>query len=144
MAKESYLSSMDQLGLGIALRSDDYGWEERQEPQKKVILTNPEELHGVELAQLVSLFRGTGHSEWEFIMSAWMIDAIGKSIDTGEPCDITIIFNTSFLASPRKKGEDYRRFTKEQVYNHIIKFFNIEEETDTTLRLSSKVVKAKK
>ena len=137
--KKSYMSSSDRMSLEIALRSEDYGWEERTEPEKRVILTNPESLKSVGIMSYVSAFRGTGHSEWEFLMGAWMIDAVGEALDTRNECDITVVFNTEFLAAPKKKGEDYRRFTKEQVYNHIIKCFTIQENSKDILKLAINV-----
>ncbi len=137
--KKSYISSSDQLTISVALNSNDYGWEARTTPDKKVILTNPETLKDYGIMAYMSLFRGTGHTEWEVIMGMWMIDAIGEALETGNECDITIVFNTEFLAAPRKKGDDYRRFTKEQVYNHLIdKIFIIQEETDDKLKIAYK------
>lgn len=138
------MSPSDKMSLGIALRENDYGWEERKTPERKVILTNPQDVKDAELLNYVSAFRGTGHSEWEFLMGAWMIESVGKALETGEECDITIVFNTEFLARPKKKGEDYRRFTKKQVYDHIIKCFTIVEDSKDVLKLAVKVRQGKK
>ena len=137
--KKSYMTESNQSILGFALRSGDYGWEEREEPARKVILTNPEALKDFSLMSLVSGFRGTGHAEWEFLLGAWLLEAVGEAIETGNECDITIVFNTNFLAAPKKEGDDYRRFTKQQVYDHIIKFFTIQEENQEFLKIAVNV-----
>ena len=139
MAEKNYMSESDQRVLDYALRRGDFGWEERAEPEKRVVLTNPESLEGVGIMSYVKAFRGTGHVEWEFIMATWMIDAVGKALETGDECDITVVFNTEFLAAPKRKGDDYRRLSKEQVYEHLIKLFTIQEESEDMIKVAINV-----
>lgn len=137
--KKTYISNADKVILKMALGSNDYGWDERTEPKKRVILTNPEAVKDTRLMSYVSAFKGTGHAEWEFLMAEFMIEAVGEALDTGKECDITVLFNTDFLAGARKNGGYSRRFTKDQVYKHIIKCFTIQEESAELLKLSINV-----
>lgn len=131
MSKEkTYLSAEDEAAVEFFLRGHDYGWEERTAPKKRVILTNPEALEELSVMAFVKAFGATGHVEWEVLLASWLLNASGKAIAEKEECDITDVFNTTFTASRNRK------FTKEQVYKHIIDFFTIEEETENTLKLS--------
>lgn len=120
---------LDMLSLFLA--SQDYGWTDPDETHKKVILTNPADCKDkITLFGLVSAWRETGHSEWEALLAGWFIDAVLKAITNGESeADITHLFNRDFLA---RNG---RTFTAQQVYDHIIKWFDIVEETDDVLKL---------
>lgn len=138
MADKNYLTKNERNALNFALSNRDYGWEPYVEI-KKFILTNPEEAQKVQYMAWVSAFRGTGHAEWEFLMAAWMINAIRESLETGDECNISRVFNTEFLASPRNEGEDYRRLKPEAVYKHIIKYFTIEEESGDVVVLTANV-----
>lgn len=80
--KKSYMSSKDWMLLNLALKSADYGWEERTEPERRVILTNPEALKDFEIMLYTSTFRGTGHAEWEFLMGAkFQSETVERSIN---------------------------------------------------------------
>ena len=118
-------------GLNIFLRSQDFGWTEPDESQKKVILTNPLDCkEKVSLMGMVSAWRGTGHSEWEALLGGWFIKAVIDAIENdSQEADITHLFNRDFLASRD------RVFTKNQVYKHLIKWFDIVEENNEALRL---------
>ena len=118
-------------GLAIFLRSKDFGWSNPDETHKKVVLTNPDECkEKISLMGMVSAWRGTGHSEWEALLGAWFIQAVIDAIESeSHEADITHLFNSDLLAS---RG---RIFTKQQVYNHLIKWFDIVEETDEVLKL---------
>lgn len=136
--KKNYLTSNEQRALNFALSNRDYGWEPYVE-RKRFILTNPEEAQSVEYMAWVSAFRGTGHAEWEFLMAAWMVNAIREALETSGECNISRVFNTEFLASPRNEGDDYRRLKPEAVYNHIIKYFTIKKESENEVRLAANV-----
>ncbi len=116
--------------LDIFLRSDDYGWS-KPETRKKVVLTNPDECkEKISLKGMISLWRGTGHTEWEALLGAAFIQAVIDALENeADEADITNLFNRDFLASGN------RVFTQEQVYNHLIKWFDIVEETDEILKL---------
>lgn len=113
------------------LMSRDYGWTEPDESHKKVILTNPNACkEKISLMGMVSAWRGTGHGEWEAILGGWFVQAVIEAIENdAEEADITHLFNRDFLASRD------RVFTKQQVYDHLIKWFDIVEETEDTLKL---------
>lgn len=117
--------------LGIFLMGNDYGWKIHKENQRKVILTNPLDCkEKISLMGLTSVWRGTGHSEWEALLSWCFIKAVVDAIEHNKTeADITNLFNRDFLASGN------RVFTQEQVYSHLIKWFDIIEETDDTLKL---------
>ncbi|MBR1540164.1 MAG: hypothetical protein IJ629_03190 [Clostridia bacterium] len=118
-------------GLGILLMSNDYGWKIHKENQKKVILTNPLDCkEKITLLGMISAWRGTGHTEWEAILGWYFIKTVVNAIEHNETeADITSLFNRDFLAS------NNRVFTQKQVYSHLIKFFDIVEETDEVLKL---------
>ena len=117
--------------LSILLASNDYGWTEPDENHKKVILINPLDCkEKISLMGMVSIWRGTGHSEWEALLSGWFIKAVMDAIEQNvNEADITHMFNRDFLAS------NDLIFTQDQVYNHLIKWFDIVEETDEELRV---------
>lgn len=113
----------------------DYGWEKPDENHKKVILVNPddcrEKINGM---GLISIWRGTGHSEWEALLAKWFIEAVKTAIENGEKeADITHMFNRDFLASKN------RVFTKEQVYDHLIKWFSIVKDSDEELKVRFRI-----
>lgn len=118
-------------GLGIFLSSRDYGWNTPDESHKKVILTNPRDCkEKICLMGMVSAWRGTGHSEWEALLGGWFIQAVLDALENdADEADITHLFNRDLLAS------NDRIFTKDQVYDHLIKWFDIVEETEDTLKL---------
>lgn len=117
--------------LGIFLRSKDYGWSEPDETHKMVVLTNPAECkEKISLMGMMSAWKGTGHGEWEAILGAWFIEAVLEALENeSDEADITHLFNRDFFAFHNKE------FTQEQVYNHLIKWFDIVEETDEIQKL---------
>ena len=122
-------------GLSIFLNGRDWGWEKPDENHKKVILVNPddcrEKINGM---GLISIWRGTGHSEWEALLAKWFIEAVKTAIENGEKeADITHMFNRDFLASKN------RVFTKEQVYDHLIKWFSIVKDSDEELKVRFRI-----
>lgn len=116
--------------LGIALASQDYGWSDPDENHKKVVLCNPEECkEKISVYGMMSRWRGTGHFEWEAVLSGWFVKAVIDSIENeAHEADITHLFNRDFFASCKKK------FTQKQVYDHLIKSFDIVED-DELLKL---------
>lgn len=118
-------------GLGILLASRDYGWTKPDESHKKVILTNPLDCkEKICLMGMISAWRGTGHSEWEAILAGLFIQAVLDAIEKNvNEADITDLFNRDFIASHD------RVFTQAQVYNHLIKWFDIVDETDKKLKV---------
>ena len=129
MGEQNYLSSGDRTTMGIVLRSGDYGWTEPL-TTRKYYLTNPKDVMKFDLFTYMSAFRGSGHSEWEAIWGWFLKDAAGRSIATGERCDISAIFNRDFLA------RNDRKFTRQQVWDHIHTFFKIESETEDEVVLT--------
>ena len=128
-APAQYNYGLDELR--IFLRSNDYGWTEPDKSHKKVILINPLDCkEKICLKGMVSAWRGTGHSEWEAILGVWFIQAVLSAIEkNANEADITRLFNHDLLAS------NDRVFTQEQVYNHLIRWFDIIEETDEVLKV---------
>lgn len=117
--------------LEIALDGQVYGWSEPDETHKKVVLVNPEECkEKISVWGMMLVWSGTGHSEWEAILSGWFVQAVIDAIENESPeADITRLFNRDFSASYDRK------FTQQQVYDHLIKWFDVVEETDEVLKL---------
>lgn len=136
MAKKTYISEKDYVVLAGVLRTGDYGWE-TLESKRKVILTNPGVFKDWGVTRYARFLMGTGHCEWEYLIGAWMTEAVGKALDTGKECDITEIFNKDLLSTPIEKGKDYRRFTKRQVYEKFMEFCRIEEESEDVLKITA-------
>ena len=113
--------------LGFLLDSRDYGWSEPDTNHKKVILTNPQDCKDkITLMGLISAWNGTGHFEWEAVLSGWFIKSVLTAIENGEnEADITNMFNRDLTAS------NNRVFTKEQVFAHLTKWFDIAEDDDS-------------
>ena len=84
--------------------------------------------------KLATLWSGTGHCEWEYILSCIFILKVITTIDNDFTyADITSLFNRDLLASGN------RVFTKPQIYFHLIKHFDIVEETDDYIKLKFKI-----
>ena len=117
--------------LTVALRSNDYGWDNIAEPEKKYMLTDLESYKGrINIFALASVWRQTGHSEWEYLLAAWLIYSVIDALEKGEKyADISILFNRDLLASRD------RRFTKEQIYSHIMPSFEKTDEDDGNIYL---------
>ena len=129
-AKEKYGLDM----LAIALRSGDYGWNPKKDDVKKHWLVNVEECrHVLDLMTFASLWRETGHSEWEFLLSAWFLYAVIKRDESGaEYADISPLFEVDLLS--RNKGT----FPREKVRAHIMPSFTkvYEDDTDVHYKLN--------
>ena len=125
-------------GLGevrLFLASNDYGWNEPDKSQKKVILTNPKDCEKkITVTWMVSAWRGTGHAEWEVLLGAWFVQAITDALkENRNEADITHLFDRDLVGS---RG---RIFTRAQVYAHLIKWFTIVEETDEVMKLRFRI-----
>ena len=116
--------------LYILHNSKDYVWEEV--PYKHVILANPQELIGrVNGNNLMALWQGTGHSEWEAILALIFIQSIKKAEKKNlEEVDISVLFNHNLKAS------NNRQMSAEQVRKHISRSFKVEKETSDLVRVS--------
>lgn len=120
--------------LGFFLRSEDYGWSDPK-PFKKVTLVNLKECEDkISLMGLVSAWRGTGHSEWEFLLAGWFIHAVIEAQkNESTEADISMLFDRDLLA------RNDRIFTQKQIYAHLIPWFEIIEENANELKLRLKV-----
>ena len=128
---------MDFMDRVLYYGGKDYGWEPYVE-KKKYILVNPKEYPHENLEKIAFLFCGSGHYEWELFISAWILNAVRKAIseNDGIEADVSIPFNVTQLARPKKKGDDYRRFSPEQARRHLFsKGFELVEETDSECRI---------
>lgn len=118
--------------MQAALISKDYGW--KMVPHKKVTLVNPRDCANLDILTLASIWNGTGHSEWEYIMAYALLYPTSKAIKSGRStADITGLFNRNLLASKN------RVFTSKQIYDHIIKWFEIVSDTEDELKLKIKI-----
>ena len=124
-----------ELGdLRFLLMSKNFSWKTREET-KKVILVNPKDCEEkITLSSMMAAWRGTGHTEWEAILAGLFVNAVVEALSKDEEeADITNLFNRDYKAA----GD--RIFTKEQVYDHLINWFDIVEETETTLKLKLRI-----
>ncbi len=117
--------------LNLLLISRDFGWDTPDKSHKKVILINPLDCkEKISLRGMISAWHGTGHVEWEAVLGAWFILAVLNAIKkNSNEADITHLFNRDFLASFDRK------FSQQQVFDHLIKWFDIVEETDKVMKL---------
>ncbi len=115
--------------------SRNFAWKTRENETKKVILVNPKDCEKkITLSSMMAAWRGTGLSEWEAILAGLFVYAVVEAVNKDEEeADITNLFNRDYKAA----GD--RIFTKEQVYDHLIKWFDIVEETETTLKLKLRI-----
>ena len=118
--------------LEFGLRSGDYGQNIRG--FKKVTLTNVSKCKNtISVLGLVTTWKGTGHVEWEYLLAGWFIISVIETLENQkEEADITCLFDRDLIASNGKV------FTKEQIYDHLIDWFDIESETDDEIRVSLK------
>lgn len=121
---------LNRLFLMFVMESHDYGWEVK--PFKRVILTNVKDCENkISVLSVAALWQGTGHYEWELLLAANFVRSIVEALENDEnEADISKIFGCELHAS---RG---RVFSQEQIYKHIIPFFDIKSETDEELRLA--------
>jgi len=112
--------------LNIGLASKDYGWTDPEVLPKRFILVDIENYREkVSVRGLASAWRGTGHSEWEFLLAGIFVSELLDAYDAGEhQVDITKMFDRDFLA------RNDRKFSKEQVREHILPWFEVTEVED--------------
>ena len=115
--------------VGFFLRSNDYSWTSKN--SKKVILVNVKECKNrVNVLNLCSLWRGTGHSEWEVLLADWFVEAVLEALKSNKSdADITCLFNKDLKASGG------RIFSQEDVYYHIIPSFQIVENNEDEMKV---------
>lgn len=121
--------------LSIAMRSNDYGSDNIVEPPKRYLLTDLHLYEGkINISNLAAHWRETGHSEWEYLLAAWLIYSVIDAMKKGEKhADISIMFSRDLLATRE------RRFTKEQVYKHIISSFDVVNEDSESIYLRLRI-----
>lgn len=119
----------DDIALNAGLRSNDYGWKEK--PFKKVILLNVSDCQRISLTKLMKMWSRTGHVEWEYLLVGWFLMQVDEAVKEGQDeADITILFSRELSASRD------RVFSQQDIYNHLIKWFDICEDTDDVLKLA--------
>ena len=117
----------------FVLKSNDFGW--KIKPHKKVTLVNSKQCENrVSVFGLVSAWKGTKHPEWEYLLAAFFINSLLESLEKGEDeADITDMFNRDFTASNNKI------FAQEDVFEHIIGWFDVISENDEEMRVALRV-----
>lgn len=130
---ETYNYGLDLLDF--ALHSKDYRLSSPRQ-HKKVVLVNPQECKNkINLGYMAALWRGTGHTEWEFLLSGWFVESVVDAIKIkSEEADITKLFKYDLYAS------ENRIFKQEDVCNHILPWFEVVSETEDKLKLKFKIV----
>ena len=103
----------------------------------------------VSMMGLISAWRGTGKSEWEFAMALLFMKPLRAAWNEGkDEVDITHLFEAEFTAWPTGcsgektkeiNGNTYRVFDQEDVKKKVLPFFEILEETDEAIYLKAKV-----
>lgn len=133
--KEMEIYDYELGDLRFLLMSRNFAWKTREEENKKVILVNPKDCEEkITLSSMMAAWRGTGLSEWEAILAGLFVHAVVEAVNKDEEeADITNLFNRDYKAA----GD--RIFTKEQVYDHLIKWFDIVEETEKTLKVKLRI-----
>lgn len=133
------LSGSSQHGYGldmmnVALWGNDYGWTEPK-PFRKVVLVNPKDCENkIDLMTMMSAWRDTGHAEWEALISYFFIKAVVDALNSGsDEADITTMFTHDLLASRN------RVFTQQQIYDHVISWFDIIEENDEEVKVKFRI-----
>ncbi len=118
--------------------------------EKRYILRDIDSLKmKVSMMGLISAWRGTGKSEWEFMMALLFMKPLRAAWNDGkDEVDITHLFEAEFLAWPKNlpgektkeiDGNTYRVFDQEDVKEKVLPFFEILEEKDDTVYLKGKV-----
>ena len=123
---------IDETMLSIALHSQDYGLSPAYQLPKKFILQKVSKIPDwLDLYQTMALFRELGKTEWEALLAFYFLTKIEDAEAKGEDeVDITGLFAYDYMDRRDKK------VTKEQVYNHLIRFFTVVEGTDDTVYLT--------
>lgn len=97
---------------------------------------------------LISAWRGTGKSEWEFAMALLFMKPLRAAWNDGkDEVDITHLFEAEFTAWPTGRnektitvnGNTYRVFDQEDVKKKVLPFFEILEETEDTIYLKARL-----
>lgn len=112
-------------------------WNHRwiDKPSKKIILTNSSECcERTSVKSIAFSWRGTSHPEWEFLLATWFVLDVVQSFKTNTEADITNLFNKDLLSYD---AEDI--FTQDQIRSHLMRFFVIEDETETEVKLFAKI-----
>jgi len=125
---QSYLTKDELEAVKFFYTGPGFDFEEPYVQEKQFILTNPNDVKDFSLHEWTEMFQGTGHVEWEVIMAWWFVEAIRSAVDKKTMCDVSRIFNTTFLAinlycTPRIT----KRLYPSDVINHIGHYFSIKE-----------------
>ena len=117
--------------------------------EKRYILRDIDSLKmKVSMMGLISAWRGTGKSEWEFMMALLFMKPLRAAWNDGkDEVDITHLFEAEFTAWPTGRnektitvnGNTYRVFDQEDVKKKVLPFFEILEETEDTIYLKARL-----
>ena len=112
------------------LSSNDYAM--YNIPHKKVVLCNPQDAKITGIG-LLSIWRGTGHVEWEALLAYLFIQHLKKAENHNlREVEITDMFSYDLNASKNRK------MTAEQVNKFLSKNFEVVEETAEEVRVQFK------
>ena len=138
--EKDYMTEEEKEAISTVMYfgGNDYGWEKYEET-KKYFLTNPEDIKDFHVIALAINFRGTGHLEWEVLLSWWILQAARKACDEKTECDVSKPFNVTLLARPKCEGEPCRRLTPQMTWNHLSRYFNVVEETEDFCKIAFRV-----
>jgi len=123
---------INEAMLSIALHSQDYGLSPAYQLPKRFILRQVGKIpEWLDLYQTMAIFRELGKTEWEALLAYFFLAKIEDAEAKGEDeADIPGLFANDYFDRRDKK------VTKEQVYDHLIRFFTVVEETDDIIYLT--------
>lgn len=121
---------MDFLKLNID--DEDMSW--ICKPYKKVILTNVKECKGITLEEVANRFKGLRKTEWEHLLSFQFMSILIEALEKNKnEADITKIFSIEIC------GSQDQLCTQENIRRHLLKIFEVVNETSECLRLKFKL-----
>lgn len=118
----------------IVLSSGDFGWDDPT-PTRQIILANPMDCKNkITVSSLVSAWKGLGHLESVYLLSALFINRVIAAIENNEnTADITYMFDRDFVTPT---GQE---ITKDEIFCHLIPYFKIVNDTENSITVILKI-----
>lgn len=115
--------------------------------EKKYVLKDIDKLHEkISIMQFINAWAGTGKSEWECMMGYLVMYPVRKAWSEGQnEADITRLFEVTLLAHPTGRADEeirdfngtpYRVLTQEKINEKVMRFFTVQEETESKIYLT--------
>ena len=98
-----------------------------------VTLCNVDQCSGYSTFDLISAFRGTGKVEFEWAMAKLFLESVQEALESGKTeADISTLFSVDMQA-------DNSSFTADQIFDHIIKWFEIVDQSEGSMKVRLRV-----